>query len=48
MQIIAPVNIIPAKPIYLIHGGEIWQSNDAIEKIVNNNLKKYYFTNFKV
>jgi DNA polymerase-3 subunit delta len=49
----APVNIgaIPAKPIYLIYGGEIWQSNDTIEKINKiysnlTNLKKYYFTNF--
>ena len=53
MLLNAPVNIgmLPAKPIYLIHGGEIWQSNDTVEKINKiyanlNNLKKYYFINF--
>ena len=53
MLLNAPVNLsaLPNKPIYLIHGGEIWQSNDVIEKIDKvyaslNNLKKYYFTNF--
>ncbi len=35
MLLNAPVNLsaLPNKPIYLIHGGEIWQSNDVIEKI---------------
>lgn len=50
MQLIAPIKVAPVKPIYLVHGGEIWQSNDAINKIYanyrDNNLKKYYFTNF--
>jgi DNA polymerase III delta subunit len=40
------------KPIYLIHGGEIWQSNNFIDQINNQinkcyaNLKKYCFVNF--
>lgn len=36
------------KPIYLIHGGEIWQSNNFIDQINKyyTNLKKYYFVNF--
>lgn len=51
MLLTAPVHQVPAKPIYLIHGGEVWQSNDVIEKINQNynsfnNLKKYYFTSF--
>ena len=50
MQLIAPVKLLPLKPIYLVHGGEIWHSNDSINKIYNNysnnNLKKYYFVNF--
>lgn len=50
MQLIAPIKAVPLKPAYLIYGGEIWQTNDAVNKIYinyhGNNLKKYYFTNF--
>lgn len=50
MQLIAPIKVLPLKSVYLIHGGEIWQTNDVINKIYinyhDNNLKKYYFTSF--
>ncbi len=55
MLLNAPINAVPVKPIYLIYGGEIWQSNDTIKKISKfytglstslDSIKKYYFANF--
>ena len=48
MILTAPVNNVPLKPIYLIHGYDAWQSMDAVQKINANfhDVKKYYFANF--